>query len=171
MGCLEATAGKILRLRFCFCKVKVMSAHLVGLLRLKAARRVKKAERVRGHGEHLANVSSFTIHKTRLLALCKNCPQPHVSLYPCQAGPETGPSVLLGSPPLCRTAHKDMPPPSALLVCFTRNQEPVTCTADSANTYGNTALSCPSRSLARCHCRPSPSLPHLLAILLHQMHF
>lgn len=40
--------------------------------------------------------------------------------------------------------------PCALLVCYTRNQEPVTCTADSANTYGNTqhypALACPQHS-------------------------
>lgn len=93
------------------------------------------ARRIRGHGEHVVNVSSSNIHKT-LLALCKNCPQPHVSLYSCQAGPETGPSVLLGSPTLCRTAQGDMPPPSALLVYYTRN-----------DTYRNTqhypALACP----------------------------
>lgn len=57
-----------------------------------------KALRIRGHDEHLVNVSSLNIHETRLLALCKYCPQPYVSPYPSQPGPETGLSVPIWVP-------------------------------------------------------------------------
>lgn len=57
--------------------------------------------------------------------------------------PGTGPSVSPRSSALCRTVQGT----PALLVCYTRKQEPVTYTAGSTNTYGDTqpvaAPACP----------------------------